>query len=113
MASCFLYKRRELILALGGAAAWPLAARAQQREFMRRISVVNVIAETDLEASPRIAVLKLPYVKLGWTTERDFRIDYYWDTRDIARTRAVATQVVATRPDLIVSVTTPPTQALR
>jgi putative tryptophan/tyrosine transport system substrate-binding protein len=64
----------------------------------------------------RSAVVEEPLrearVEVAWTTERDLRIDYYWDTRDIARTRAVAKQVVATRSDLIVTVTTPPTQAL-
>src|SRR5262249_56173051 len=101
-------KRRDFITLLGGAAtAWPLAARAQQRERVRRISMVN-----DPEASPRVAVFETALRKLGWT-ERDLRIDYHWGASDIARIRAVAKELVATRPDLIVTVTTPPTQAVR
>src|SRR5262249_50941317 len=93
--------RRELLAALGGAAvAWPLAARAQQRERVRRISMVNVIAETDPEASPRVAVFETALRKLGWT-ERDLRIDYHWGASDIARIRAVAKRAShdKTRPD--------------
>jgi putative tryptophan/tyrosine transport system substrate-binding protein len=108
-----MMRRREFITLLGGAAvAWPLAARAQQRERVWRISMVNVIAETDPEASPRVAVFETALRKLGWT-ERDLRIDYHWGASDIARIRAVAKELVATRPDLIVTVTTPPTQAVR
>jgi len=106
-------KRREFITLVGGAAAaWPLTARAQQRERVRRISMVNVIAETDPEASPRVAVFETALRKLGWT-ERDLRIDYHWGASDIARIRVLAKELVATRPDLIVTVTTPPTQAVR
>ena len=86
-------KRREFITLLGGAAAaWPLAARAQQRERVRRISMVNVIAETDPEASPRVAVFETALRKLGWT-ERDLRIDYHWGASDIARIHAVAKEL--------------------
>jgi putative tryptophan/tyrosine transport system substrate-binding protein len=105
-------RRRQFITLLCGAVAWPLAARAQQAERVRRISMVNVIAETDPEASPRVAVFETALRKLGWT-ERDLRIDYHWGASDIARIRAVAKELVATRPDLIVTVTTPPTQAVR
>jgi putative tryptophan/tyrosine transport system substrate-binding protein len=58
-------KRRAFITLLGGAAAWPLAAHAQQSGRMRRISVVNVIAETDPEASPRVAVFEMGLRKLA------------------------------------------------
>src|SRR6516225_4480212 len=96
-------RRREFITLLGGAAAaWPLAARAQQGERVRRISMVNVIAETDPEASPRVAVFETALRKLGWT-ERDLRIDYHWGASDVARGRALAKELVATRPDLIVT----------
>ena len=108
--------RRKFLATLGGAAAaWPLVGRAQQSERMRRIGVVNVIAETDPEASPRVAAFETALLRLGWAIERDLRIDYYWgwNALDVARTRAMTKQVVATRPDLVVTVTTPPTQALR
>jgi putative tryptophan/tyrosine transport system substrate-binding protein len=106
--------RREFITLLGGAvAAWPLAARAQQAERMRRIAMVNVIAATDPEAAPRITAFEMALGKLGWLKARDLQIDYYWDAKDVAHVRATASQVMATRPDLILTVTTPPTQALR
>src|SRR6516165_10820615 len=71
--------RREFFSLIGGAAAaWPLAARAQQAERMRRIGVVNVIAETDSEALPRMAAFEMALRELGWVKERDLRIDYYW-----------------------------------
>jgi hypothetical protein len=97
-------KRREFIALLGGAAAaWPLAARAQQADRMRRIAVVNVIAATDPEASPRITAFETALGKLGWSKARDLQIDYHWDARDVAHSRAIAGQVMATRPDLIVT----------
>ena len=74
--------------------------------------MVNVIAESDPEASPRVAVFETALRKLGWT-ERDLRIDYHWGASDVARGRALAKELVATRPDLIMTVTTPPTQAVR
>ena len=107
-------RRREFITAIGGAAvAWPLAARAQQTKRPRRISMVNVIAATDPEASPRTAAFEVALREFGWSTERDVRIDYYWDASDLARTRAVAKEVIETRPDLVVTVSTPATQTFR
>src|SRR5262249_27210738 len=94
------------------AASWALAARAQQPERIRRISVVNIIAESDPEAPPRVAAFTNALKELGWT-DRDLRIDFYWDSSGTERARAVAKQVIETRPDLIVSVSTPVTQALR
>jgi putative ABC transport system substrate-binding protein len=105
--------RWELLAALGGAAAWPVAVPGQQLDRVRRISVVNIIAATDPEAEPRIAAFELGLRELGWTTERDLRIDYYWDAGDAARRRVVAKQVAEARPDVVVTAATPATQALR
>ena len=106
--------RREFFSLIGGAAAaWPLAARAQQAERMRRIGVVNVIAEADPEALPRIAAFEMALRELGWVKERDLRIDYYWDNSDPAHVLAATKQVIKTKPDLVVTVSTPATQALR
>ena len=106
-------KRRAFITLIGGAASWPFVGHAQQLDRVRRIAVVNVIAATDPEAPPRIAVLEMALNNLGWAIGRDLRIDYYWDAGIPARARAIAKQVAATTPDLTVSVTTPPTQVLR
>ena len=106
-------KRRQFITLVGGAAAWPLAAQAQQADKVHRISVVNIIAENDPEASPRVTAFELGLRRLGWATERDLRIDYYWDAGDAARRRVVAKQVAETRPDVVVTAATPATEALR
>jgi putative ABC transport system substrate-binding protein len=107
-------QRREFITLIGGAAAGsPLVVRGQPAERIRRIAMVNVIDAIDPEASPRIAAFETTLRKLGWAIKRDVVIDYYWGARDIVLARAMAKQVVATRPDIIVTVTTPPTQALQ
>jgi putative ABC transport system substrate-binding protein len=104
--------RRNFITLLGGAAVWPRAARAQQAGRVHRVSVVNIIAENDPEASPRVAAFELELRKLGWAMERDLRIDYHWDVSD-ARRNVVAKQVAESRPDVIVAATTLMAQALR
>jgi putative ABC transport system substrate-binding protein len=107
-------RRGQFITLLGGAAAaWPLAARAQQTDRLRRISVVNIIAAADPEALPRIAAFELGLRELGWATERDLRIDYYWDASDAERRRVVAKQVAEAKPDVVVTAATPATQAIR
>jgi putative tryptophan/tyrosine transport system substrate-binding protein len=105
-------RRRDFMALLGGA-AWPLAARAQQTHGMRRISVVNVITATDPDASPRIAAFEVGLRELGWATDRNLRIDYYWNASDAARRGTVAKQAAETKPDVVVTATTPVTEALR
>ena len=79
-------KRREFITLLGGAAAaWPLAARAQQAERMRRIGVLMNLAADDPEAQARIAAFLQGLQQLGWTDGRNVRIDYRWGAGDADR----------------------------
>jgi len=81
-------KRREFITLLGGAAAtWPLAARAQQAERMRRIGVLMDLAENDPEGQVRIAAFLQGLQQLGWTDGRNVRIDTRWTAGDADRTR--------------------------
>jgi putative ABC transport system substrate-binding protein len=97
-------KRRTFITLLGGAAAaWPLAARAQQGERMRRIGVLNTFAAEDPEGQARIAALLQALQPLGWTVGTNLRIDHRWGTGDAATTRKNAAELVALAPDVILT----------
>ena len=73
-----MMQRREFITLLGGAAAWPLAARAQQGERMRRIGVLMGFAEGDAGWQANVAALRAGLQELGWIDGRNVRIDYRW-----------------------------------
>ena len=106
-------KRREFMTLLGGAAgAWPLAARAQQPERMRRIIVLMGIAN-DAEAQARAVALRQGLEVLGWTMGRNIQIDYSFADGDAERMRVYAKEAVASGPDLILAVTNPALQVIR
>src|SRR5215470_14586832 len=97
-------KRREFITLLGGeAAAWPLTARAQQGDRMRRIGVLINRAADDPEGQARLAALKQGLVQLGWTDGRNVRIDTRWGEDDAERARKYAAELVTLSPDVIVA----------
>ncbi len=97
-------KRREFITFLGGAAAaWPLAARAQQRERMRRIGVLMTLAADDPEGQARLTAFVQGLQELGWTDGRNVRIDYRWAAGDAERARRYAAELVALAPDVILA----------
>ena len=107
-------KRREFITLVGGAAAaWPLAARAQQPDRVRRIGVLMGYDESGSSGQALIAALREGLEKLGWIEGRNTRIDIRWATpADAESIRRFAKELVALQPDLIVSSTTPITAAL-
>src|SRR5262249_32987367 len=100
-------RRREFITLLGGAAAaWPLAARAQQGERMRRIGVLMSLAADDPEASARLTAFVQRLQQLNWTVGRNVQIDYRWATGDAKDFRKYAAELVALAPDIILAVST-------
>jgi putative ABC transport system substrate-binding protein len=105
-------RRREFITLLGGAAAWPLAARAQQAERMRRIGVLMAYAESDPEGQAWVAAFREALQKLGWAEDRNIRIDTRWATPDREAMQRLAKELIALHPDLILSQSTPTTAAL-
>jgi putative ABC transport system substrate-binding protein len=106
-------RRRDFITLLGGAAAaWPLRARAQQSERMPRIGVLMPYAENDPESSPRVAALRQGLAQLGWTEDRNVRLEYRWSALDANSIRKLAEELVKLRPDLILTDTTPVTAAV-
>ena len=95
-------KRRDFITLLGGAAAgWPLAARAQQTERLRRIGVLMSTGERDPETQLRVGAFREELQKLGWAEGRNLQIDYRWGAGSIERTRTYAAELVALKPDVI------------
>ena len=104
--------RREFITLLGGAAAWPLAARAQQADRMRLIGVLMAYAENDAEGQAWVATFREGLQKLGWAEGRNIRIDTRWATPDVEAMQRFAKELVALQPDLILSQSTPTTAAL-
>jgi putative ABC transport system substrate-binding protein len=106
-------RRREFITVVGGAAAsWPLAARAQQPDRMRRIGVLMGYAESDSEGQAFVAAFREGLQKLGWVENRNMRIDYRWATSDDPDSiQRFAKELVALQPDLILSNNTPTTAA--
>jgi len=94
-------KRRVFIALLGGAAAWPFAARAQQPERMRRIGALMSQAADDAEGQHRLLALAQGLQELGWTVGRNVRIDTRWGAGDADRYRRYAAELVALAPDVI------------
>ena len=95
--------RREFITLLGGAAAWPLAASAQQPTRMPRIGVLMNLTADDPEAPGRVAAFAQGLGELGWTIGRNVRIDYRWGANDPDRGRRYADELIALVPDVILA----------
>ena len=107
-------KRREFITLLGGAAAaWPMAARAQQAARMRRIGVLMPRDENDPEAKRRLSAFTQALADLGWTDGRNVRMDVRWAGGDTNQIRALAQELVSLQPDIIVTGGTPATVAVQ
>src|SRR5262245_62758290 len=96
-------RRREFITLLGGAAAWPLVARAQQGERMRRIGVLIGSAADDPQAPPRIAALAQGLQELGWIADRNVRIDYRFGGGNVDEIRRQAAELAALTPDVVMA----------
>ena len=107
-------RRREFIPLLGGAAAWPLAARAQQGERVRRIGVLmGPYDENDPVAKAGVSAFIQALAGLGWTDGRNVRLDLRWGGGDINRIRALAQQLVGLQADIILTGGTPETAAVQ
>jgi putative tryptophan/tyrosine transport system substrate-binding protein len=109
-----MMRRREFITLLGGAAAmWPVTARAQQREPMGRVGVLEGFAESNREGQERAAAFREGLKQLGWIEGRNIRIDIRWaGPGDAELIRRLARELVALQPNLILSSSTPTTAAL-
>src|SRR5262245_12141429 len=103
--------RREFISLLGGAAAWPLAAREQQG--VRRVAVLMSTTPDEPESQARITALAQGLQEAGWAVGRNVRIDVRWSSGDLARVRKDAEELVALAPDVLVAGIGPTTQAFQ
>jgi putative ABC transport system substrate-binding protein len=108
-----MVRRREFIAGLGGVVAWPMVARAQQPNRMRRIAVLMGWDENDPEAKAFLSGFTQGLAELGWTDGRDVRIDVRWGAGDVDRIRPLAKEVVDLKPDVILATTTSVTAAMQ
>jgi putative tryptophan/tyrosine transport system substrate-binding protein len=106
-------QRRAFITLLGGAAAWPLAARAQQQERMRRIGILLPAAADDAQYQARVGAFLQTLALLGWIIGRNVQIDMRWATTNVAEVRRQATELVAQAPDVILAHGSGPVAALQ
>jgi putative tryptophan/tyrosine transport system substrate-binding protein len=106
-------KRRSFITLVGGAAAWPLAARAQQPERMRRVGVLIHFSENQPAGQRYVAAFRQRLNELGWTEGGNVRIDVRWTEGDLERLRLYAAELVAFAPDVILASYTPAVLALQ
>ena len=104
-----MIQRREFITVLGGAAAWPLAARSQQDGRVRRIGVLTPFDENDAQQKRRLSAFTQALADLGWTDGRNVRMDLRWGSNDTNRIQALAQELVGLQPDIIVTSNTPAT----
>jgi putative tryptophan/tyrosine transport system substrate-binding protein len=105
-------KRRNFIALLGGAAAWPLAARAQQAAQTRRVGVLMNLAADDAEGLARVTAFAQALQQLGWTDGRNVRIDYRWAAGDPERFQRYAQELLTLGPDVTLASATPGIVAL-
>jgi putative ABC transport system substrate-binding protein len=105
-------RRREFIALIGSATVCPLAVRAQQGERMRRIGVLNSLAETDAEPQAWDAAFRKRLNELGWIEGRNIQLDYRWAAGKVERLQEFAEELVRLNPEVLVAITTPATAAL-
>src|SRR5215472_7983765 len=106
-------RRRDFVKGIvGSATAWPLAARAQQGEHMRRIGVLMQIGADDPEAPALVGAFSQGLAESGWVIGRTARIDYRW-FQDSEAARAYAAELLALTPDIILASSTPATMAVK
>ncbi len=106
-------RRREFITLLGGAAAWPLAARAQQTNQMRRVGLLVNAAESDLEKQSEIGAFRAGLEALGWSEGRNIRFDYRWTAGRFDRLSTYARELVSLAPDALLATNGPTLVALQ
>jgi len=107
-------RRRDFMKIIGGAAAgWPLAARAQQRERMRRIGMLMFSAADDPDSPARVAAFAQGLQEFGWTIGRNVRVDYRWGANNEESARPAAAELVALMPDILVATTGSTVRALQ
>jgi putative ABC transport system substrate-binding protein len=106
-------RRRDFVTMLGGAVAWPLCVRAQQRDRVRRIGVLMPLDENDPRSKTFISAFTQALAGLGWTDGRNVRMDLRWGRGDTNRIRALAPELVGLQPDIILAGGTPATVALQ
>jgi putative ABC transport system substrate-binding protein len=99
-----MMKRRNFIAVLGGAAAWPLTARSQQGERMRRIGVLMNKAADDPEGRAQVSAFEGALQQREWKLGGNLQIDYRWSAGDSSRYRSYAAELVAQAPDLLLGV---------
>ena len=98
-----MMRRREFITLLGGAATWPLAARAQQPQGMRRVGILMPFPKTDSEYEIRVRAFRQELTKLGWTEGGNVQFDERWTTDNMDRVRAEAASLMASKPDAVMA----------
>src|SRR5262249_48026710 len=101
-------KRRAFITLIGSVAAWPLAARAQQPERMRRIGVLMPLAADDPEGQTRLGAFLQGLQQAGWAIGSNLRIDYRWGAGNVAAMRKYAAELAALSPDVLLGPGTTP-----
>src|SRR6516165_1481413 len=106
-------RRKFIALSVGAAVSWPLAARAQQATGMRRVAFLHPWLENDPEVLARVIAFREGLEALGWTENRNIRIEHRYSGGDVGRIRAYATELVHSAPDVIVGTGTPITAALK
>jgi putative tryptophan/tyrosine transport system substrate-binding protein len=107
-------RRREFITLLGGVAlAWPLAARAEQADRIRRVGVLMGYAETDPQAKALLAEFTQAVSEFGWIEGRNLRMDVRWAPGNTDLMRTFAKELVSLQPDVILTQSTPVTAAVK
>jgi putative ABC transport system substrate-binding protein len=106
-------RRRDFIALIGGAAAaWPLGARAQQADHVRRIGLLNALAQDNPQAQAWEGAFRNRLTQLGWIDGRNVRVNYRWGAANVDRLQSSAAELVGLKPDVLIAITTPATAAL-
>jgi putative ABC transport system substrate-binding protein len=108
-----MIRRREFVTGLGSAAAWPVAAGAQQPERLRHVGVLMNVVQEDPGGPGDVMAFRQGLADLGWIEGRNIGIEFRWPGGDIERVRTFAKELVGLRPDVLVGRSTPTTAALQ